>query len=145
MLQEYIPGPPTCHYMVEGCLVSVPLDRIRGAIESLDRLFAHLSYRGVFEAEFKYDDRDGQLKLLEVNTRPWYFMGFAAHSIDDPRTTTRRLVPARACQFRSAMPNGHRRKVIIVKESPSYARGRRLAKSLGARSPCSQAHGGVHV
>ena len=106
MLQEYIPGPPTCHYMVEGFvdrigrpiarfvrqrlrmfppdfgdstyMVSVPLDRVRGAIESLDRLFAHLSYRGVFEAEFKYDDRDGQFKLIEVNTRPWYFIGFAA-------------------------------------------------------------------
>jgi predicted ATP-grasp superfamily ATP-dependent carboligase len=59
-------------------MVSVPLDRVRGAIESLDRLFAHLSYRGVFEAEFKYDDRDGQFKLLEVNARPWYFIGFAA-------------------------------------------------------------------
>jgi predicted ATP-grasp superfamily ATP-dependent carboligase len=59
-------------------MVSVPLDRVRGAIESLDRLFAHLSYRGVFEAEFKYDDRDGQFKLLEVNARPWYFIGLAA-------------------------------------------------------------------
>jgi predicted ATP-grasp superfamily ATP-dependent carboligase len=56
----------------------VPLDRVRGAVESLDRLFAHLSYRGVFEAEFKYDERDGQFKLLEVNARPWYFIGFAA-------------------------------------------------------------------
>jgi D-aspartate ligase len=76
MLQEYISGPLTCHYMVEGFvdrigrpiarfvrqrlrmfppdfgdntyMISVPLDRVRGAIESLDRLFAHLSYRGVF-------------------------------------------------------------------------------------------------
>jgi predicted ATP-grasp superfamily ATP-dependent carboligase len=106
MLQEYVPGPPTNHYMVEGFvdrtgrpsarfvrqrlrmfppdfgdstyMVSVPLDRVRGALETLDRLFAHLSYRGVFEAEFKYDDRDGQFKLLEVNARPWYFIGFAA-------------------------------------------------------------------
>lgn len=106
MLQEYIPGPPTHHYMVEGfvdrtgrvCarfvrqrlrmfppdfgdstyMVSVPLDRVREAVECLDRLFAHLSYRGVFEAEFKYDERDGQFKLLEVNARPWHFIGFAA-------------------------------------------------------------------
>jgi len=47
-------------------------------VESLDRLFAHLSYRGVFEAEFKYDERDGRFKLLEVNPRPWSFIGFAA-------------------------------------------------------------------
>jgi predicted ATP-grasp superfamily ATP-dependent carboligase len=106
VLQEYVPGPPTHHYMVEGfvdrtgrvCgrfvrqrlrmfppdfgdstyMVSVPLDRVRAAVESLDRLLAYLSYRGVFEAEFKYDERDGQFKLLEVNARPWYFIGFAA-------------------------------------------------------------------
>jgi D-aspartate ligase len=106
MLQEYVPGPPSNHYMVEGfvdrtgrvCarfvrkrlrmfppdfgdstyMVSVPVDRVRAAVESLDRLLAHLSYRGVFEAEFKYDTRDGQFKLLEVNARPWYFIGFAA-------------------------------------------------------------------
>jgi len=47
-------------------------------VEDLDRLFAHLSFRGVFEAEFKYDERDGRFKLLEVNARPWYFIGFAA-------------------------------------------------------------------
>ena len=106
MLQEYVPGPPSHHYMVEGfvdrtgrvCarfvrqrlrmfppdfgdstyMVSVSLDRVRAAVDSLDRLLAHLSYRGVFEAEFKYDARDGQFKLLEVNGRPWYFIGFAA-------------------------------------------------------------------
>ena len=106
MLQEYVPGPPSHHYMVEGfvdrtgrvCarfvrqrlrmhppdfgdstyMVSVSLDRVRAAVDSLDHLLAHLSYRGVFEAEFKYDARDGQFKLLEVNARPWYFIGFAA-------------------------------------------------------------------
>ena len=106
MLQEYVPGPPSHHFMVEGFvdrtgqvrarfvrqrlrmfppdfgdstyMVSVPLDRVRAAVDSLDRLLAHLSYRGVFEAEFKYDARDGEFKLLEVNARPWYFIGFAA-------------------------------------------------------------------
>ncbi|HKW90813.1 MAG TPA: ATP-grasp domain-containing protein [Methylomirabilota bacterium] len=106
MLQEYVPGPPTDHYMVEGfvdrtgrvCarfvrqrlrmhppdfgdstyMVSVPLERVQPAVESLDRLLAHLAFRGVFEAEFKYDARDGEFKLLEVNARPWSFIGFAA-------------------------------------------------------------------
>lgn len=106
MLQEYVPGPPSHHFMVEGfvdrtgrvCgrfvrqrlrmfppdfgdstyMVSVPLDRVRAAVDSLDRLLADLSFRGVFEAEFKYDARDEQFKLLEVNARPWYFIGFAA-------------------------------------------------------------------
>jgi len=106
MLQEYIPGPPTRHYMLEGfvdrsaqvrawCarrrlrmypedygdsswMVTVSLREVAGAAETLTRLFSALRYRGVFEAEFKYDDRDGVFKLLEVNSRPWSFVGFAA-------------------------------------------------------------------
>lgn len=106
LLQEYVPGPPSHHFMVEGfvdrtgrvCgrfvrqrlrmhppdfgdstyMVSVSVDRVRPAVESLDRLLAYLSYRGVLEAEFKYDARDGEFKLLEVNARPWSFIGFAA-------------------------------------------------------------------
>ena len=106
VLQEYIPGPPTRHYMLEGfvdrsgrvaawCarrrlrmypedygdsswMVTVPLREVAGAAETLTRLFSALQYRGVFEAEFKHDDRDGEFKLLEVNSRPWSFVGFAA-------------------------------------------------------------------
>ena len=106
MLQEYIPGLATCHYMVEGFvdrtgsvrarfvrqrlrmyppdfgdstyMVSTPLDAVEGAVAPLDRLLTALDYRGVFEAEFKYDERDDQFKLLEVNSRPWAFIGFAA-------------------------------------------------------------------
>jgi predicted ATP-grasp superfamily ATP-dependent carboligase len=106
VLQEYIPGPPTRHYMLEGfvdrsgriagwCvrhrlrmypedygdsswMVTVPLREVASAAETLTRLFSALRYRGVFEAEFKYDDRDGVFKLLEVNSRPWSFVGFAA-------------------------------------------------------------------
>ena len=106
VLQEYIPGPPTRHYMLEGfvdrsgrvlawCarrrlrmypedygdsswMVTVPLRDVAAAAETLTRLFSALRYRGVFEAEFKYDERDGAFKLLEVNSRPWSFVGFAA-------------------------------------------------------------------
>jgi len=106
MLQEYVPGPPARHYMIEGfvdrsgqisvrfarqrvrmeppdfgdstCMVTIALDAVRDAIEPLDRLLAALRYRGMFEAEFKLDDRDGRFKLLEVNARPWMFLGFAA-------------------------------------------------------------------
>jgi predicted ATP-grasp superfamily ATP-dependent carboligase len=106
VLQEYIPGPPTRHYMLEGfvdrggrilawCarqrlrmypedygdsswMVTVPLRDVAAAAETLSRLFSALGYRGVFEAEFKYDERDGSFKLLEVNSRPWSFVGFAA-------------------------------------------------------------------
>jgi len=106
VLQEYIPGPPTRHYMVEGFvdragavrarfvrqrlrmhptdfgdsvwMVSVPLAAVGPAVEILDRLFDVIGYRGMFEAEFKYDDRDGCFKLLEVSARPWGFVAFAA-------------------------------------------------------------------
>jgi predicted ATP-grasp superfamily ATP-dependent carboligase len=37
-----------------------------------------IGYRGVFSAEFKYDQRDGRFKLLEVNARPWWYVEFAA-------------------------------------------------------------------
>ncbi len=49
--------------------VSVPLDRVQPAVESFDHLFAHLAYRGVFEAEFK-DDADATLGPAEARARP---------------------------------------------------------------------------
>ncbi len=91
VLQEYIPGPPTRHYMLEGfvdrsgrvlawCvrrrlrmypedygdsswMVTVPLRDVAAAAETLTRLFSALRYRGVFEAEFKHDERDGAFRL----------------------------------------------------------------------------------
>ena len=107
MLQEYVPGPPTAHYFVDGfvdrtgvvralfarrrirmfptdfgnssMMVSVPLEEAAEAAGSLERLFAGIGYRGTFSAEFKRDPRDGAFKLLEVNSRPWWYIGFAAH------------------------------------------------------------------
>ena len=106
VLQEYIPGPASLHYFVDGfvdregellarfarrrlrmyppdfgnssALVSIPLDEIASAVESLDGMLAHVGYRGIFSAEFKRDGRDGLLKILEVNTRPWWYVEYAA-------------------------------------------------------------------
>ena len=39
------------------------------AHDSLCRLFEGLGYVGPFNAEFKYDARDGRFKILEVNAR----------------------------------------------------------------------------
>ena len=105
VLQEYIPGPPTAHYFVDGFMdrrgevkarfarrrlrmdppdfgnstymVSVPLEEVEGAVRALDRLLAGIHYRGIFSAEFKLDPRDGEFKILEVNSRPWWYVGFA--------------------------------------------------------------------
>jgi predicted ATP-grasp superfamily ATP-dependent carboligase len=106
MLQEYIPGPPTCHYLIEGFMdrtgairtrfarqrlraappdfgdssymVSVPLGEVGEAREILEALLQKLRYRGIFQGEFKRDPRDGRFKLLEVNVRPYGEIGFAA-------------------------------------------------------------------
>jgi predicted ATP-grasp superfamily ATP-dependent carboligase len=105
VVQEYVPGPPTCHYFIDGfadregriralfarqrrrmyppdfgnstALVSVGLSEVRQAVEDLRRLLDVLRYRGIFSAEFKRDPRDGVFKLLEVNPRPWWYVEFA--------------------------------------------------------------------
>ena len=35
------------------------------------RLFKHMGFTGIGSAEFKRDDRDGRLKLIEINPRYW--------------------------------------------------------------------------
>lgn len=105
MVQEYIPGPPTNHYFVDGfvdrdgritglfgrrrirmypsdfgnstMLRSVPLDEVAGAVTTMRTLVDGLRYRGIFSAEFKRDARDGVFRILEVNCRPWWFVEFA--------------------------------------------------------------------
>ena len=106
LFQEYIPGPPTNHYFVDGfidrhgvprarfarqrlrmnppdfgnstLMKSVPLEAVDDAARTLDALFAHLHYRGIFSAEFKRDERDNRFNLIEVNARPWWYVEFAA-------------------------------------------------------------------
>jgi D-aspartate ligase len=105
VLQAYIGGPPTAHHFIDGFvdrhgeiralfarqrlrmepldfgnssyMISESLDEVPQAIESLRTLFADIGYRGIFSAEFKRDPRDGVLKILEVNARPWWYVGFA--------------------------------------------------------------------
>lgn len=106
LVQEYIPGPPDHHYFVDGyvdrthrlhasfarrrlrmfppdfgnstCMISVPLGDVAGAVGSIEKLFEATGYCGIFSAEFKLDERDGQFKILEVNCRPWWYIQFAA-------------------------------------------------------------------
>lgn len=106
LLQEYVPGPTSNHYFVDGFvdaagrvvtkfarrrlrmyppdfgnstyMVSVPLSEAAGACEAIDGLMSRVAYRGVFSAEFKRDARDGMFKILELNARPWWYVEFAA-------------------------------------------------------------------
>ncbi len=105
VLQEYIPGGADQHWFVDGfidrkgrwkglfarrrlrihppdfgdssCMVSVPVEEVQEAVESCRRLLEGMGYRGIFSAEFKRDPRDGSLKLIEVNARPWAYVQFA--------------------------------------------------------------------
>jgi D-aspartate ligase len=106
MLQEFIPGPPTAGYFLDGfvdgkgeicgllarqrlrmsppklgnstLMVSVPLIEVAEAEDSLRRLLGSMHYRGTFSAEFKRDERDEHFKLFEINARPWWYIEFAA-------------------------------------------------------------------
>jgi predicted ATP-grasp superfamily ATP-dependent carboligase len=106
LVQEYVPGPASSHYFIDGFVradgrvaaqlarrrlrmfprdfgnstyhVTVPLDEVGAAPGHLERLLAETGFRGIFSAEFKRDDRDGELKILEVNVRPWWYVHFAA-------------------------------------------------------------------
>lgn len=104
--QEYVPGGADDHYFVDGFrdrdgrftglfarrrlrifppdfgnssyCVSIPLEQVAQAVESTLRLLGLLDYRGIFSAEFKRDQRDGSFRILEVNSRAWWYVGFAA-------------------------------------------------------------------
>jgi len=102
LLQEFIPGPATAHYFLDGFIdrqgrtcalfarrrlrmsppklgnstfmLSIPLEEVAGAVATLQCLLKTISYRGIFSAEFKHDDRDGFFKILEINARPWWYV-----------------------------------------------------------------------
>jgi len=106
LLQEYVPGPPTNHYFIDGfidrhgtvtarfarrrlrmdppdfgnstLMVSIPMSEVGQAAATLDALLVAIQFRGIFSAEFKRDARDGVFKLIEVNARPWWYIEFAA-------------------------------------------------------------------
>ena len=106
IVQDYVPGPASAHYFIDGFMdrlgrvralfarqrlrmypplfgnstfmKTVEVDVVRSAADSLTRLLEGVGYRGVFSAEFKHDPRDGAFKLLEVNARAWWYVDFAA-------------------------------------------------------------------
>ena len=106
LLQEYVPGPSSEHYLVDGFIdaggrccgvftrrrlrmypadfgnssymISVPQEEMAQAISSVRTILDRLNYRGIFSAEFKRDPRDGLFKILEVNARPWWYIEFTA-------------------------------------------------------------------
>jgi predicted ATP-grasp superfamily ATP-dependent carboligase len=113
IFQEWIPGPMEATIIFDGFMdrvgeirgvvarrrlrvqptpigntvssVTIPLDEVADALASLRRLLDAVEYRGAFNAEFKRDPADGQLKILEVNARPaWYAGTMASSGVDIP-------------------------------------------------------------
>jgi D-aspartate ligase len=106
VLQEFLAGTAADHFFLEGFVtlqgtiaacfarqrlrmwppdfgqtsftVSVPSAAVAPARQALERLFAHVPYRGIFAAEFMRDPRSGEFRLLEVNVRPFAHVEFAS-------------------------------------------------------------------
>jgi D-aspartate ligase len=63
--------------------VTIPLAEVRQPAAEVRKLLAEVGYRGIFSAEFKFDERDGLFKIFEVNARPyWYIAHTAAAGVD---------------------------------------------------------------
>jgi predicted ATP-grasp superfamily ATP-dependent carboligase len=106
VLQEVVPAPPSGHVFLDGFVdregrvramlarrrirmfppdlgnstdtVTVPLADVAPAAEGLRRILDGLGYRGLFDAEFVLDDRDGVFRIIEINARPWWQLELAA-------------------------------------------------------------------
>src|SRR5450755_42552 len=96
MVQEVIPGDGRAQYSAvafceEGRILTgmtarrtrqYPIDYglgssfveavpVPGLLELAEKLLLHMKVSGMVEIEFKYDQRDQQYKLLDINVRPW--------------------------------------------------------------------------
>jgi len=137
IMQEYVPGPGSNHFLIDGFadangdvralfarrrlrmyppefgdsthMISVPLTEVEPAVRSLRAILAAIRYRGIFSAEFKVDARDGTFKILEINARVWIYVEFAGRCGVDVCTMA----------FRDALG-------LPLGEVPSYRSGVRL-------------------
>lgn len=105
VLQRLVPGPASEHLFLDGyrspdgrlkgllardrermhpprtgnssATVTVPLSGVGTARDHLTRLLEGADFHGIFNAEFKKDG-SGDVRLIEVNVRPWWYIEFAA-------------------------------------------------------------------
>jgi len=106
-------------------MVSVEPNEAQGALETVETLLGDGTYRGIFSAEFKRDERDGLFKILEVNTRSWWYVEFAASC----------GVNVVEMAYRDALG-------VPVGEVSDYAVGRRFVHSYHDISACVREKGG---
>jgi predicted ATP-grasp superfamily ATP-dependent carboligase len=103
MLQEWIPGDMSSTFLIDGFVdrhgdvrasvarrrvrmdpprlantcsdVTIPLDDLDACMPALRTLLRATDYRGIFNVEFKLDERDGRFKIIELNPRPFWLIG----------------------------------------------------------------------
>lgn len=106
MLQEWIPGEPSATILIDGFVdrrgavismlarrrlrmdppkiantavdVTIPLADAGPAADMIRAILSEVDYRGVFNVEFKFDERIGSFKVIEVNPRPFWLIGHVA-------------------------------------------------------------------
>jgi predicted ATP-grasp superfamily ATP-dependent carboligase len=106
MLQEWIPGNSSKTILIDGFVdrfgtisamvarrrirmdppriantasdVTIPLDEVGAVLPRLRAMLADVQYRGVFNVEFKLDERDGEFKIIELNPRPFWLVAHIA-------------------------------------------------------------------
>ena len=63
--------------------VTIPLAEAREAPDNLRTILADVRYRGAFNCEFKFDERDGRFKMIELNPRlAWFVATIASAGVD---------------------------------------------------------------
>lgn len=108
MLQEWIPGNMSKTILIDGFVdregtiramvarrrvrmdpprlantcsdVTIPLADVEQIVPAIRTLLAETAYRGIFNVEFKLDERDGRFKIIEVNPRPFWLIGHIARA-----------------------------------------------------------------
>ena len=103
MLQEWIPGDESKTVIIDGfvdrhgdvralharrrvrmdpprlantsCDVTIPLTELDACMPAVRTLLEATDYRGIFMIEFKFDERDGLFKIIELNARPFWLIG----------------------------------------------------------------------
>jgi predicted ATP-grasp superfamily ATP-dependent carboligase len=108
MLQEWIPGDESRTILIDGFVdrtgaiaamvarrrvrmhpprlantcsdVTIPLDEVRECLPPLRTLLEAVDYRGIFNVEFKHDERDGRFRIIELNPRPFWLIGHIARA-----------------------------------------------------------------
>ena len=108
MLQEFIPGDMSKTVLIDGFVdragtiktilarrrvrmdpprlantcsdVTIPLADVEDCLPGVRAMLAATDYRGIFNVEFKFDQRDGQFKIIELNPRSTWYAGHIARA-----------------------------------------------------------------